>query len=164
MRLEALTLPATIVVCRAMRPRDAHCITALRGPFDPDTFAVDRWQTPGPAWALHDDAGPLIAAGLAFTSAWSACFWLVAHERADALAPTAETWRKVVRETRKVIVNVLDPRNEHARRRVEAHVMVGWPEARRLVAHLGFEHEGTCRKAGSGGEDFEIWARVAPRN
>lgn len=161
MRIEALTLPAAIVVCRAMRPRDAWCVAALRGEFKPDEFAVDRWQSLGPAWALHDDAGPLLLAGLTFTSAWSACFWLVAHERADALAPTAQTWRKVVRETRKVIANVLDPRNEHAKRRVEAHVMADWPEARRLVQHLGLELEGTCRKAGSRGEDIEIWARVA---
>jgi hypothetical protein len=161
MRLEALTLPDAIVVCRAMRPMDAACIRALRGDLNPDAFAVDRWQSADAGWVIHDDAGPLFIGGVTFTTEWSGCMWLIGHERADALSPTDQTWRKLVRQTRTVITNALDPANEHARRRIDAHVMSSWPEARRLVQHLGFEHEGTCRQAGSGGEDFEIWARVA---
>ena len=160
-RADTLTLPAALEVCRNMRPMDAACIKALRGPFDPDAFAVDRWQTNGAAWQLVDDLGPLAIGGLHFTTAWSASMWFLARQRVDRLAPTDETWRKLVRATRTVISNALDPDNEHARRRVEAHVLANWPAARRLVRHLGFELEGTLRQAGSGGEDFEIWAQVA---
>lgn len=161
-RLDDLTLPAAIEVCRRMRPLDSACIAAMRGSgFDPDAFAVDRWQTSGAAWVLVDDEGPLAIGGLTFTSGWAACMWLVAHERADSLAPTDESWRKLVRATRTVISNALNPASEHARQRIEVHVLAHWPAARRLVRHLGFEHEGTCRRAGSAGEDIEIWAQLA---
>lgn len=159
MRIEALTLPAAIVVCRAMRPMDAACIRAMRGDLSPDAFAVDRWQSADAGWVIHDDAGPLFIGGVTFATAWSGTLWLIGHERVDAL--TEQSWRKLVRQTRTVVSNALDPANPAARRRIDAYVMSAWPAARRLVQHLGFEHEGTCRQAGSGGEDFEIWARVA---
>lgn len=87
--------------------------------------------------------------------------WMLGHRRLDAAKPVDESWRKLVRATRTVICNALDPAHEHARHRVEAHVLANWPAARRLVRHLGFVHEGTCQRAGSGGEDIEIWAQVA---
>jgi len=133
----------------------------MRGDLNPDAFAVDRWQSADAGWTFLDDAGPLFIGGLTFSTAWSGTLWLIGHERVDAL--NDQSWRKLVRQTRTVVSNALDPANPHARRRIDAHVMSGWPAARRLVQHLGFEHEGTCRHAGSGGEDFEIWARVARR-
>lgn len=164
MQLVDLTLPLAVEVCRAMRPMDRTCIVALRGAVYADAFAQDRMDTDGPAWALCDDAGPVLIAGLQFVSPWAATLWMLAHERANDLAPTGETWRKLVRSTRTVVMNALDPSNPHARRRIEAHVLSKWAEARRLVHHLGFQHEGTLRQAGSGGEDIEIWAQVAEGN
>lgn len=161
-RAETLTLAAALEICRHMRPSDVACIEAIRGPaFDHEAFAVDRWQTEGAAWEFHDECGVYAIGGLAFTSAWCGSFWLLAHERVDGLASTAQSWRKLVRVTRTVISSALDQTNQHARRRVEAHVLVGWPAAQRLVRHLGFIHEGTLKQAGSRGEDFEIWAQVA---
>lgn len=164
MRFEALTLPGALEVCRSMRPADVACVQAMRGPFDRDAFAVDRWQTNGAAWQLVDDRGPIALGGLTFTSAWSGSMWFLGHGRLDELAPTHQTWRKLVLQTRTVIRNAMDPANEHARRRIDVHVLATWPAARRLVRHLGFVHEGTLRKAGSGGEDFEIWAQVGGEN
>lgn len=161
-RAETLTLSAALEVCRHMRPLDVACIEAICGPgFDREAFAVDRWQATGAAWEFLDAHGVYAIGGLAFSSAWCGTFWLVAHERVDDLTPTDESWRKLVRTTRTVISNALDPANPHARRRIEAHVLVDWIAARSLVRHLGFTHEGTLRQAGIGGEDFEIWAQVA---
>jgi hypothetical protein len=163
-RLEDLTLPLALEVCRAMRPKDRACIVAMRGAMYADAFAQERFDTDGPAWALCDGVGPILIAGLQFVSPWVATMWLLAHERADSLPATDETWRKLVRATRTVIRNALDPENPHARRRIEVHVLSDWPQARRLVHHLGFHREGTLRQAGSGGEDIEIWAQVAGGN
>lgn len=164
-RLEALTLPGALVVARTMRPLDVDVLSALLAPdFNRDAFAVNRWQTDGAAWQLVDDAGPLVIAGLEFKSAWTGCFWMAAHARFDAAPPTGEAWRAVIRNTRAVVANALNPDGKYARQRVEAHVLSTWLAARRLVRSLGFVHEGTCRKAGSGGEDIEIWARVAEGN
>jgi hypothetical protein len=161
-RADTLTLPAALEVCWSMRPLDVACIEAIRGPgFDREAFALDRWQADGAAWEFSDELGVYAIGGLAFTSPWCGSFWLLAQERIDGLAPTAESWRKLVRVTRTVISNALDQTNPHARHRVEAHVLVGWPAAQRLVRHLGFIHEGTLKQAGSRGEDFEIWAQVA---
>lgn len=161
-RADTLTLAGALEVCRNMRPLDAACIDAIRGPgFDRAAFALDRWETDGAAWEFRDDRGVYAIGGLSFPNAWSGTFWLLAHKRVDSLASTDETWRKLIRTTRTVISNALDQTNQLARQRIEAHVVVGWPAAQRLVRHLGFEHEGTLRKAGSGGEDFEIWAQVA---
>lgn len=160
-RLEALTLPAALEVCRSMRPHDAEVLRALLGPFEPEAFAANRMSTEGAAWALVDDAGVLAIGGMEFRTAWSGCMWFLAHERADSLSPTDESWRKLVRATRTVVSNALDPLNENARHRVEAYVLATWPAAARLVRHLGFTREATLRRAGSGGEDIEIWAQVA---
>lgn len=162
-RFEDLTLPAAIEVCRSMRPRDADSLRALLGTLEADSFAVSRWQTDGPAWVMCDEQGPLAIGGLEFRAPWVGCLWFLAHRRVDDMAPTHETWRKLMRHTRTVIANAIDPSNPHARRRVEAHVIGDWSSASRLVRHLGLEREGICRCAGSGGEDLEIWACVSGR-
>ena len=161
-RFEALTLPAAIEVCRTMRARDAAALAAMLGPkLERDSFAVSRWQTDGAAWTMVDEYGPLAIGGLEFKSPWCGAMWFLAHARLDASPSTDQSWRKMLRQTRTVIANALDPANPHARQRVEAAVLSDWTAARSLVQVLGFEHEGTCRRAGSAGEDIEIWARVA---
>lgn len=161
-RFEGLTLAAAQEVCRAMRPNDAAVLRAMLGSFDAETFALDRFESHGAAWMLVDEIGPIAIGGLELRNAWAGCMWFLAHARADQLPPTDQTWRKLVRCTRTVISNALNPSNPHARHRVETYVLSTWPQAQRLVRHLGFAHEGTCRAAGSAGEDIEIWAQVRP--
>ncbi|ALV06701.1 hypothetical protein [Roseateles depolymerans] len=156
MTLTELTLADAISVVGRMRDRDRECVRELVGEISDDDFAIDRYRSYGPAWALRDEAGmPWAIGGLTLVSGWTGVLWLVV---ADGLP--LQSWRKLVRHTRTILVNAMDPLNEHGRRRVEAHVLASWPQAQALVAQVGMEHEGTRRAAGSTGADIQIWAKV----
>ena len=156
-RFEELTLAHSLSVVTAMRPLDRACVFALLGEVSDDAFAVNRWQSNGPAWALVAEGKALAIGGVSLPNEWTGVMWLVVR---DGLP--LETWRKLMRQTRTVISNALDPANSVHRHRLEAHVLESWGDAQKLVRGLGFEFEGTRRAAGRGGENIQQWAIVGP--
>lgn len=152
-----LSLADALAVARVMRDRDRQCIKALMGDLSDESFAVNRWQSPGPAWSLHQAGGPVAVGGVTLQNAWSCVFWMFATGRISS-----HSWRKLIRHTRTVLGNVTNPRTVHYRHRVEAYTLSGWTEAAALAERFGFKHEGTRRGFGSGGEDMEVWAIVGP--
>lgn len=159
MRFETLTLAHALHVIDRMRPMDRACAVAVLGlDWDREAFAVNRWQTDGPAWTMVGEGGePLAVGGLSFSNAWTGVLWLICSDHLQG----PQTWRKLLRHMGKVMRSALDPANPYARRRIEAHVLASWPEAQSLVRHLGMTLEGTRRGAGCGGEDLQIWATLA---
>lgn len=157
-KFEELSLGHALAVVAAMRPLDRACVQALLGDISDEAFAVNRWQSYGPAWALVDGSGQALAiGGVSLPNEWTGVMWLVVR---DGLP--LETWRKLMRQTRTVIGNALDPANSAYRHRLEAHVLESWGDAQKLVRALGFEFEGTRRAAGRGGENVQQWAIVGP--
>jgi hypothetical protein len=55
---------------------------------------------------------------------------------------------------------VLKALNAHPYRRVETVVKTGFAEGARWAEMLGMQYEGTMRKHGLNGEDFDLYARV----
>ena len=154
--LRDLTLADAVAVVSAMRPEDAACVRAMAGAEPGDWFAVDRWKSTGPAWALLQDGQPWAIGGLNLPNDWTGVLWLVAR---PGMRP--HTWRKAVRATRTVLGNALDPENPLRRHRVEAHVLQGWAGASEFARRLGLQLEGVRRQAGAQGESIEVWAAVA---
>lgn len=155
-----MTLHHALAVCSRMRDEDRACLDAVLGPgWEAEDFAIDRHQTTGPGWALLDASGaPVAIFGLSLSSAWSCVAWLVGT---DAMTP--QSWKKLLRFSRTVKANVLNPAHEHHRHRIEAHVLSRWPGAKRFAARLGMTLEGTRVAAGANGEDIGVWAVTAAR-
>ena len=159
MRIVDLTIDHALAVCRRMRAEDRACLDAALGPgVEADAFAIDRWRTDGPAWAGLVAGQPEVIFGLTLATAWSCTAWLVATDRLEP-----HSWRNLLRFAGTVKATVLQPGTPASRGRIEAHVLSEWAGARRLADRLGLQHEGTRRAAGSGGEDIEVWAAIAPR-
>lgn len=152
-----LTLADALSVASEMRQRDRECIQALLGPCSDETFAVNRWQSNGPAWSLYQGGRPVAVGGVTLQSAWSCVFWMYATNDISR-----ESWRKLIRHTRTVLSNVTRPTHEHYRHRVEAYTLPDWTEAGELARRFGFVHEGVRRGYGSGGEDMNVWSIVGP--
>jgi hypothetical protein len=154
-----LTLADALEVCCAMREQDRACVRAMLGEISDEAFAVNRWNTEGPAWSFLQDGEPIFIGGLSFSTPWSAVFWMVAKPTINR-----HSWRKLLRKTRTVLANAADPAHPQYRHRIEAHVLASWQEANELAGRLGMVFEG-CRVAvGSGGEDVNVWVRIgAPK-
>lgn len=146
-----MTLSDAVVVVSGMRTEDRNAVEAVLGPIEDEAFAVDRWSTNGPAWAMDQEGIPVAIGGLSLVNGWSAVLWLVA-------TPDCSLWRKLIRHTRSVLGKMLDPSHPIHRQRVEAYVLGGWESANRFIEALGFTHEGTKKMAGRNGEDIEIYA------
>ncbi len=153
--MRELMLADALYVVQHMRERDRAGFRAALGEQTDEELAIGRFQAYGPAWAYVVNGSPAAIGGIHLVNAWTGVMWLVVVEGLPL-----ESWKKLLRQTRTVIANALDPANEHGRRRIEAHVMADWPGAQDLVRRLGFTHEGTRRGAGSGGEDVQMWAIV----
>lgn len=147
-----LSLADALEVAGSMRALDWACVRAVIGNVGADIFAANRWQTEGPAWALVQDGRPVLMFGLSFSCAWSAVAWLVATP-----AVSHQSWRKLMRFAATVRANITDRTAPHFKARIEANVLAGWPEAEKFASRLGFAYEGTRKRAGSAGEDVEIW-------
>lgn len=157
MKLEELTLADTLSVVRRMRPRDRECVRELLGEVTDEDFAIDRFRSYGPAWTLKDEHGTAWAVGgLSLVSGWTGILWLVVAEGMQL-----QSWRKLVRHTRTIILNALDPANELGRHRVEAHILSSWPEAQAFIQQVGMVCEGTRYAAGSSGADIQVWAMLS---
>lgn len=156
--IRTLTLEDALYVARRMRAEDRRCITQLVGDLTDEAFAISRFQTDGPAWAVMQDGEPVLIGGLQFATPWIAIAWLAATP-----ATSLQTWGKVLRFGRTVLRNATDPGNPYFKRRVEAHVMSDWAGAVRLARRVGFSTEGTRRAAGRDGEDVHMMALVAEK-
>lgn len=154
-----LTLADALNVCDAMRDSDWQCVKAICGDLSAEDFAVNRWQTEGPAWTLLQDDDPTAIGGLSFSTPWSAVFWMVAKP-----SITHHSWRKLLRHARTVLANVCHCDHPHYRHRVEVHTLASWPQADAFAARLGLQLEGRRYAVGSGGEDVNVWVRIgAPK-
>lgn len=138
----ALTLSDALFVIHNMRNRDMECLRAV-SELTPDLFALNRWQTEGPAWTLLDDK-PVAIGGMCMPVPWIGRFWMVAT---DDLGQQA--LKKLIRHTRTVLCNA-----SKSVRRLEAEVLGTWPEAKRFAIRLGFQLEGARRGAGRDGQDI----------
>jgi hypothetical protein len=152
-----LSLPDALAVCGDMRPEDAACVRAVCGREPGEWFAVDRWQTSGPAWCLMQDGQPWVIGGLSLPTEWHGVLWLVAR---PGMKPA--TWRKALRLARNIIANALSVSNPLRRHRIEAHVLHGWAGASAFAQRMGLSLEGVRRQAGAQGESIEIWAITGP--
>lgn len=152
-----LTMADALIVCSDMRPEDAACVRAIMGEEPGDWYAVDRFQTPGPAWALVQDGQPWAIGGLT-TRRWCGLLWMVARP-----GLSGQSWRKVLRLARNILAVATDPASPQYLHRVEAHVLGGWVGAERFADRIGgLMFEGTRRAAGSRGEDVHVWAWTGP--
>lgn len=155
--IRALSLADALLVCSDMRPADAACVRAMTGLEPGDWFAAERWGSSGPAWTLEQDGQPWAIGGVNMPQKWHAVMWLIARP-----GMTPQSWRKLIRETRKVLACLGDPEHQAYVHRVEALVLEGWPEAQRFAEALGFGFEGVRRALGARGENVQTWARVGP--
>lgn len=149
-----LTLLDACIVCSDMRPEDAACVRAATGREPGEWFAVDRWQSNGPAWSYLQDGMPWAIGGLTLVNDWAGVAWFLAR-------PKLRTWRPILRHMRAVIDAATREDNPQRRRRIEAHVLHGWAGASRLAGWIGLSFEGLRMGAGAGGESFEMWGLVA---
>jgi hypothetical protein len=150
-------MAGALIVCSDLRPLDAACIRAVTGREPGEWFAVDRWQTNGVAFEALQDGSPWAIFGISLPNAWTALLWLVARPKARP-----QTWKKGIREVRRLLGLVADPSHPEYRHRIEAHVLEGWEEAGEFVRRLGFRHEHTREKVGKNGESVQVWVRLGP--
>lgn len=150
-----LTLQDAIHVVRNMRANDRRCVEALLGEITDEEFAINRFQAYGPAWTILQAGEPVAIGGVTFVHDWVGVLWMLTTDRIDG-----QSWRKLIRLGRNIITKAMDPANQYQKRRIEAHVLKGWDAAERFACHMGLQYEGTRRRAGYRGEDFETWAIV----
>lgn len=145
-----LTLEAALHVCRNMRELDRAGVRALLGDIPDDVFAVNRWQTDGPAWFLEQGGEPVAIFGIQLAHKTAGCAWLVCTERMSS-------FKKLLRHCRTVRDNAF---TRGGMRRIEALTLVGWPQAADYAAKCGMEYEGLRRCVGVNGETFQSFAVV----
>ena len=150
--MREMTLDDALHVVRRMRDLDRRCVKALSGGISDEAFAIERFRTDGPAWALDGPAGPVAICGLSLATPWAAVMWLICTPEM-----AQHSWGKLLRLARTVIANVTCRTHPEYRHRIEAYTLDGWEGAHALVRRLGFEHEGVRRRAGSGGENIHCW-------
>jgi hypothetical protein len=137
-----LDLKEALHIAEHMRRSDAECIRAMAGDFSANTFALNRWQTNGAAFAFYQDGIPVAMGGLAEANKWSAVAWFVA---CDGIRP--ESWKKLIRFSRKVFGNAA-----LRYRRIEASCIETWPAAMKYAQKVGFKQYAERGNAGRDGE------------
>lgn len=151
MHWRELTLDACLYVCRRMRESDRRAIFCLRFEEDVDGFALSRWQSSGPKWAVWDEGGPLIIGGINIETPTAGTIWLVATE---------EYRRGMLTAIKHITRFVLPTAEKAGLHRIQALVDAQDVTARRFVEYLGLACEGERRALGKGGESFYEYARV----
>lgn len=154
--IDALTLYDALAVSNRMRAIDRAGVLALLGPCTPEQFAISRFQSSGAAWCLRIDGEPCAIGGVELVNAWTAVSWIAAVE-----GMSHQSWRKLIRHARTVMRNVLNPSTPEHRPRIEAYVLDGWEFASEFAQRMGLHYEGTRWRAGSQGENIQMWAAVA---
>lgn len=147
MEMRTLNLAAAVKVASNMRQCDIDCLTAATTIGDPEVFGLNRWQTDGAAWALHDDFGePIAMGGISQVVPWIGTAWMVAT---DVMDTDSASWKKLIRHSRTVFHNAAKTIP-----RIEAHVLRSWSEADKFARSLKFELEGVRYRAGRNGQDI----------
>lgn len=145
MEFRTLNLSAAVYVACNMREMDWECLRAVTTIEDPEVFGLNRWQTDGAAWSMHDDDGiPVAIGGISQSVPWIGTAWIVATNRMDV-----RSWKKLVRHSRKVLHNAAK-----VIPRIEAHVLKSWPEAEKFARSMGFKFEVERRRAGRDGQSI----------
>lgn len=147
---EQLNLAAALHICHHMRQLDKDCLEATIGGFSPDSFAINRWQTDGAAWAFYQDGVPVLMAGIEQRVPWMGVAWMVSTD-----AVTTDSWKKIIRFSRNVF------RNASLRlQRIEAYAIETWPDATRYPKLFGFKQVNVKEKAGKGGQNVIEFAII----
>ena len=109
---ETLTLDAALYIVRNMRPENRESMMQGLPDMSPETFAINRWQTDGAAWALFQDGVPVAMGGIAMALPWLGVAWFVV-----ASGINRNSWKKLLRFSRRVFANARKtiPRIEDAR-------------------------------------------------
>jgi hypothetical protein len=142
-----LSLADALFVIANMRDEDRLCASAVLGVTTDDVYAVNRWQTEGPAWTLLQDGEPAAIFGLSMHVPWAATAWLIA-------TPRFHSWRKLLRHCRTVLGNMA----ASPLHRIECQVVTGWPEAEAFARRAGFDFEGVRVRAGRNRQDILLFA------
>lgn len=141
--LRTLNLADALHVAAHMRQSDADCLQAATTIDSAEAFALNRWQTDGPAWTLADDQ-PIAMGGISMMVPWIGVAWMASTDRM-----TTASWKKLVRHSRTVFRNAAKTIP-----RIEAYVISTWPEAMKYAQRCGFVLEGVRHRAGRNGEDI----------
>lgn len=147
---ETLTLAAALHVCQNMRTEDRDCLAAIMGDTTPETFAINRWQTNGAAWAYYQDGVPVVIAGISQAVPWLGTAWMVV---ADGV--TNDSWKKIIRFSRNVFRNA-----SKKLQRIDAYAIATWPDACKYPKCFGFTQVNVREKAGRDGQDVLEFAII----
>lgn len=139
---ETLDLKAALHICENMRESDAESIRIMTGGFGVNSFAINRWQTEGAAFAFYQDGIPVCMGGLALSTPWSAVAWMVSTE-----GISDDSWKKIIRFSRKVLGNAA-----LKYRRIDAACLGTWPAANRYAKKMGFSRPVERLNAGRDGQ------------
>ena len=112
-----------------------------------EAFAINRWQTDGAAWHFLQDGQPVVMGGVAQVNAWTGVAWMV-----SAKGVTPESWKKLIRFSRKVFANAA-----HEYQRIEAHVLQGWSQAEKYAPKMGFTFEAPRYRAARDGRNVLVF-------
>lgn len=130
--------------------------TAVAHEFEAQDAALKAGATPpGLAWTLQDRKTPVACGGLVecWAGRWIAWTW-VGDLRFAARRPMALACAGGIEQIRR----------HHGARRVESHVPVTMPMARRFNERLGFRLEGVARAWGPDGSDYWAMALIMERD
>lgn len=133
-----------------MRPSDRAGVRAMLGDIPDDVFAINRWQTEGPAWHIEQEGEPVAIFGIQLQHQAAGTAWLVCTER-------MQSFKKLLRHCRTVRENAF---SQAGMRRIDALVLADWHQAAGYAAKCGMEYEGLRRCVGVNGETFQQFAAV----
>src|SRR5574343_88696 len=130
-----------------MRARDWECIRATIGDITPETFAVGRFQSNGPAWFIEQAGQPVCIFGIELVHDRYGVAWL-------ACTDEMHSFKKLFRFSLTVANNAF---SVLGMARIEAQTLAGWVQAEAFADRLGLKFEGTRRNAGINGESFHVF-------
>ncbi|MBF8177247.1 hypothetical protein [Herminiimonas contaminans] len=146
---DTLSLEASLHICKNMRATDLACLQAVMGDISVESFAIDRYQTHGAAWAFYQDGVPVVMAGITSSVPWLGVAWMVSTD-----AVSADSWKKIIRFSRNVFRNA-----SRKYQRIDAYVLETWPQAKRYAEKVGFKQVNVRERVGREGQnvlDFAI--------
>jgi len=104
-----------------------------------------------PAYTLVDmDGAPLAACGIVLAYEGVGEVWALLSSR-------GKSFGRVPVEMKKIFQKIV---KEYGLRRVQAHVNTRHTVSVRFAQWIGMKYEGTCRKCGLNGEDFDRYAWI----
>lgn len=143
MTFRQLDLAASLHICLNMRAQDQQCLNSLMGDTAPQSFAINRWQTDGAAWAFYQDGVPVVMGGIQQPTAWLGVAWMVSTD-----CVTRDSWRKIIRFSRTVFANA-----RKSLQRIDAYTLDNWPDAVKYADRVGFQQVNVRKNAGREGQN-----------